>query len=386
MNVFSQAAVKLHDYITRTHWDGNAIIGPDPTGKINWRISRFIKSYLSDLPWKDEYAFLQGQAYWVQANLHLAHILGDDRYADIARACADYMVHLQLDNGAWRYPDMRERRHLIATVEGVWASLGLISAYKQFGDSTFLQAVRKWYDFQVNVIGFERYKDSLAINYFDEPTEMVPNNTTMLLWLVAELYDVTQDQEFLEYTDEMIRFLEYSQLENGELEYAFRSRPHFMCYQYNSFQFLDLAYCYESTHDQRVRSIMEKMARFLATGLTERGSCKYNCFKQDPEINYWTVALATALRKAHEMELGSFLEQSERAYQRVLSRQNDDGSFSFSERNYKLLRDDRSYARYLAMILRHLLYRAQFDLAVVPVSQLSGARSSLRAVDRINST
>jgi hypothetical protein len=85
-----------------------------------------------------------------------------------------------------------------------------------------------------------------------------------------------------------------------------------------------------------------------------------------PEVNYWTGALAAALREAHELQLGNYLALSERAYRYLLTRQRSDGGFDFSKRTYGFLQDRRSYPRYLAMILCHLLYRAQAEAHDVP--------------------
>jgi len=244
-------------------------------------------------------------------------------------------------------------------VEGVWASLGLMAAYRQMGKQAYLDSALKWYAFQVHGIGFQRIEDGLAANYYAHSSSRVPNVTTMLIWLTAELYQITGDKQYLNYTGQMLRFIEYSQLDSGELPYALQARTHFMCYQYNSFQFLDLAYYYQLTGDERARQILSKMARFLSSGITERGSCRYDCFREAPETNYWTVALAAALRMAHQLGLGSYHDLSERAYGRLLSRQNLDGSFNFSDKNYRLLTDRRSYPRQQAMILTFLLLRAE---------------------------
>lgn len=75
-------------------------------------------------------------------------------------------------------------------------------------------------------------------------------------------------------------------------------------------------------------------------------------------MSYWGAALAAALRTAHELQLGDYLALSERAYAYLLARQRSDGGFDFSTRNYGLLRDGRSYPRYLAMILDFLAWRA----------------------------
>lgn len=355
MDRYLEAALKLHQCIVKEHWDGKTIVGPDPIGRINWRVTRFIRSYLSWIPWSDQYVFLQGQGYWLQDNLKLAELTGEDAYLDIARASADYICRIQRDDGCWAYPQLRERRHFIGTVEGIWASTGLLAAYRKFGESRYLEAVGKWYDFQINMIGFQEYRDSLAINYYYRSTTMVPNNTTLLLRLLAEIYAVTGDRSFLEHTEPMIRFLQYCQSDSGDFPYSFQRRDHLLCYQYNSYEFLDLAHYYDVMHDDRVIEIMGKLIRYLATGLTSRGSCRYNCFQDDPEVNYHTAALAAALRKAAQLGLGQFEAASEKAYQRLLSQQSADGGFYFSRRNYVFLKDTRSYPRSLAMILSLLL-------------------------------
>jgi hypothetical protein len=40
-----QAAYRLHDYLLREHWKGQALGGPDPGVCFNYRIGRFLKSY-----------------------------------------------------------------------------------------------------------------------------------------------------------------------------------------------------------------------------------------------------------------------------------------------------------------------------------------------------
>lgn len=359
MSPYLETASRLHSYIIEKHWDGRALIGPDPIGKIHWRITRFVRSYLPWLPREDRHVFYQGLAYWIKGNLLLFELTKDRKYLDIARQCADYIVDTQRDDGAWNYPNLTFRKGKVATVEGGWASLALVDTHRFLGDDKYLQAAIKWYDVMVNVIGFSAYKDSLCVNYYQTPVGMVPNNATIALWLNAELFDVTGDQRFMEYSDPQIRFLQYSQFESGELSYAFNiNYDHLFCYQYNAFEFLDLANYYNLAKDDRVWQILDKLARYLSGGVLENGACKGDCFKETPEVNYWTVALATALHKAHKMGLGAYLELSERAYERALSQQNRDGGFGFSKRDYGFLKDRRSYPRYLSMIFNHLLIRA----------------------------
>jgi hypothetical protein len=172
----------------------------------------------------------------------------------------------------------------------------------------------------------------------------------------------------------MVRFLKHSQLESGELPYTCETRPHFQCYQYNSFQFMDLAAYYELTRDPIVWDMLTRLAAFLASGVTQRASCRYDCFKESPETNYWTAAIAAALLKAHQLGLGQgqYAALSDQAYQRLLSRQNPDGSYIFSDRNYRFLSDRRSYPRQLAMIMYLLCLKAK---ASVTAHHSTGARS-----------
>ena len=359
MNEYLDAAIRLYKYLVNRHWNGQAIVGPDPIGKINWRVTRFVKSYTRWLPWADSFAYLQGQGYWVRASSHLFELTKDPSYLEVVERCADYIVQAQLPNGTWEHPPLRERQGFISTVETVWACLGLVVPYHKLNKPAYLSAILKGYDGLINVIGFRRLNDGLAINYYAHSSSLVPNVTTMLLWLVAEIYQMTSDEQYLKNTEAMLRFLEYSQLESGELQYNYQVRPHFQCYQYNSFQFLDLAEYYALTGNEQALVIMTKMAQFLSSGVTERGSCRYDCFKENPETNYWTSALATALWKADQLGLGQYQELSERAYRRLLSGQSNDGSFYFSDKNYRLLADSRSYPRQQAMILYFLLWRAQ---------------------------
>jgi hypothetical protein len=361
VNRYLDASVKLHRYLVDQHWDGQAIVGPDPVGKVNWRITRFFKSYSSWLPWKGDFRYMQGQGYWIRSNLGLFDLTGDSGYLDLAKRTARGILECQLDNGAWEHPPIRGRRGFVSAVESVWACLGLVSAYQELGDASYLDAAVKGYEAILNVIGLRRVKNSLALNYYAHTKHLVPNVTTMFLWLAAEISRVTGDDKAIMEREEMIRFLEYAQLDHGEFQYVHGVRPHFQCYQYNSFQFLDLCGCYSITGNGRLERILTRLAQFLSTGVTERGSCRYDCRHENPETNYWTAAIAAALHQAHELELGQYQGLSEFAYDRLLSRQKQNGSFYFSNRNYRFLADRQSYPRQQAMILYFLLQRAQIE-------------------------
>lgn len=357
-NKYLDVSLRLQKYISNEHWDGRVIVGPDPIGKINWRVTRFVRSYIPWFPQDDRYVYLQGQAYWILGNLKLFDITNNAHYMEIAEQCGDEIVARQPVDGAWRHPPIRGRKGFISTVEGVWASLGLIALYRKSRKLHYLESALKWYHFQINQVGFQRLDQGLAANYYSHSTSMVPNVSTMLLWLAAELYSVTNDDKYLDKTSEMLNFINYTQLDTGELPYSYPDRIHFMCFQYNAFQFVDLAHYYSITENDKCLKIMKRLASFLAAGLSDKGYCRYNCSRDVPEVHYWTAALATALRMASEFKLGDYLQLSENAYQYLLTRQRSDGSFNFSEHNYVFFNDKRSYPRYLAMLLYFMLDRA----------------------------
>jgi hypothetical protein len=64
---------------------------------------------------------------------------------------------------------------------------------------------------------------------------------------------------------------------------------------------------------------------------------------------------AAAFRYSSALGIGDYQGLANRAYRYVLSRQRGNGSFPHSHGDYRVLSDRRSYPRYLAMILYHLL-------------------------------
>jgi len=64
------------------------------------------------------------------------------------------------------------------------------------------------------------------------------------------------------------------------------------------------------------------------------------------------------MHEAAQSGLGVGPELSIACYDRVLSHQRPNGAFNYSYGDYGFLRDQRSYPRYLAMTLFHLLYPA----------------------------
>jgi hypothetical protein len=180
----------------------------------------------------------------------------------------------------------------------------------------------------------------------------------------------------------MLDFLASTQLPSGELPYIVgglyeKGRNHYLCFQYNAFQFLKLAWAASLRPDPRLLRILLALAGFLKQGVTKTGASAADCFHTKPETDYFTAVLAAALREAQNLPVAdlrmptsanrqsSFAnpqsearERSERCYARLIQRQRPDGSFAYTTGDYGFLRDGRSYPRPQVMTLFHLLYPA----------------------------
>src|SRR5215210_4974898 len=118
MDGLLDAALRLHRFLLAAHWDGRALRGPDPGIRLNYRIGRFVKSYLP-LAWRDSYYYAQAQGYWALGNWTLWSRTGESRYRNVAIACSDELLAHQRGDGAWVYPNP-EWAGRIATAEGTW--------------------------------------------------------------------------------------------------------------------------------------------------------------------------------------------------------------------------------------------------------------------------
>ena len=359
-------ATRLHGHMLKKHWNGRALEGPDVGVRFNARLGRFIKSYLGFSPWTDNYRYMQAQGYWIVANWLMSDLTGNHQCRDLALACSDYVLSAQQPEGYWEYPNP-EWKGRIATVEGDVATLGLLESYQRTRHEPLLKGAKSWYHFAIDRMGFQGKDGLLAVNYFANlGSIMVPNNSTLTLLVFARLTELTGDDQYMSRCPGMVAWLRLAQRESGELPYGLAGNPggtdriHFLCYQYNAFEFMDLVQYYRITGDRAVWGIMEKLAQYLSGGITRSGAARYDCHHQKPEVSYYTAALGAALSQATALGLGDFNPESERAYARVLSQIRADGGPSFFSRgNYRWLADRRSYPRNLAMILYHLLLEVQ---------------------------
>jgi len=345
--------------------DDGAIVGPDPGVSINLRITRFVKSYLRMLPWRDHLYYLQAQAYWIIDNLEMAELTGETRYADAALRCANAVASRQNRDGCWNYPQA-EWKFRISTVEGCFGALSLLKAYERSREPLLIDGAKLWYRFMVEHIGFQDYDaDSQAVNYFSNVGRgMVPNNSTLALWFCAEMSRLTEDRTYAQHCRAMVNFLIKCQLETGELPYVIGSdsgpgRVHYLCFQYNAFQFLDLAEYYFISGDEQVLPVLKNLARFLSGAIMPDGDVRNSCESGYPTVHYFTSAVSAALARATEMELGDYADLAARGYARILSLQRRDGGYDYSLGDYGVFSDRRSYPRNQAMILKHLLTAAR---------------------------
>ena len=366
---YFQSAQRLHGFLLKRHWISGAVWGPDSGVRFNARIGRFIKGYLNFLPWKDEYAYIQSQTYWILSNWLMFDLTGNAEFECLALQGTEFVCSKQRPEGYWEYPNP-EWKDRIATVEGCLGTLALLESYRRTDRQEFVDAAKTFYQYLVEQIGFRQQTDPtmLAVNYFARTEGSgggVPNNSTLLLWMLAELARSTRDEKYLEYCAPMVTWLRHVQMPNGELPYSLgnvpeKDRTHFLCFQYNAFEFLDLVHYYQLTDDQNVLPTIERLAGFLAGGFAETGACRFDCKRSTPEVNYYSIALASALSQAHQMGFGTDSPHVQRAWRRVLSNQRADGGFQFFSRfNYGFLSDRRSYPRNLSMMLYHLLSEAK---------------------------
>jgi len=360
-----KSAERLHSYLHRTHYREGILHGPDPGVRFNLRAWRFIKSALDFIAWKDDYVFIQTQGYWVLGNWQLFDLTGDPRYREIAIRSSEATLGLETDDGFWKYP-LPERKHLIATLEGIWGGASLLATFQREPREDLREGAVRAYDFIVDRIGFQDHGAGKAINYFDQPRGKVTNNSVFAAWYFLRLREATRHPRFLQHVDGMLEFIAAAQLPSGELPYIIgnqfeAARPHYLCYQYNAFQFLHLVWCNSLKPGRWAESVLPKLAQYLVTGVQSTGACAKKCQRArggGQEIDYWTAAMGAAMHEAAQSGLGVGPELSIACYDRVLSHQRPNGAFNYSYGDYGFLRDQRSYPRYLAMTLFHLLYPA----------------------------
>ncbi len=359
------AARRLHAHISSRHLHGGQLAGADQGVRWNIRLGRFVKSYLPMLRPVERHYFVQGQAYWALASWTLGDLTGDATHHAAARAATRTIQQTQRPDGAWDYP-LPERQHLIATVEGDFGAVAMLEGHRHEGDAAWLAGAKRWHDYVEREIGYQSHAGGLCVNYFQKPRGLVPNNTCEWIWVLGMLARATGDTRYLERVPALLTFLEAVQLPSGELPYELaggsepRTRLHYLCFQYNAFQCMKLAWYAHDHGDARARRLAERVSDFLATGVLASGAVRASCTSVLPEVIYYADAVAMALHAASDEGWRDHRALADRAFRWVIAQQNADGGFPrFSRGDYFLLSDRNEYPRYLAMTLFHLAERAR---------------------------
>lgn len=361
---YRQAANSLHQYLYNNHWDGERLIGPDCGVRWNRKVLRYGKSLLSTVDWKDDYYYLQAQAYWIMANLSFAEVSTDSDYRAIAQACANTIVETQKPEGYWQYPNP-EWAGRIHTVDCTWAAIGLVATYES--DTTqeqVINAAKDWYNYLVKVTQFQEYENTLAVNYFaNRKTAIIPNNTPVVLAFLGRLAAATNDDSYLELAAKLVAFMALVQRDDGEIPYRIPNaqgegdeKVHFQCHQYNAFQLQHLAMYHAYTGDDNVLPVIERIAKFIASSVRADGSTKFDCQNTPHYVYYHTMVVSSSLGIARRLGLCDEQALEDRALAYVLAHQRPDGSFPYST-DYFFVPDKRAYPRTLSMTLYHLLNR-----------------------------
>jgi hypothetical protein len=360
-----EAARRLHAYVGSRHLHAGRLEGADQGVRWNIRVWRFVKSYLPALRPRERYFFLQGQAYWALASWTLGDLTGERAYHAAARAATRVILATQRPDGAWAYP-LRERRHLIATVEGNFATIAFLEGYRRDREPAWLAAALRWYEYVEREIGYQSHPSGLCVNYFQKPRGLVPNNACEWIWVLGALAEATGDTRHLEKVPAQLAFLEAVQLPSGELPYELaggnepRTRPHYLCYQYNAFQCMKLAWYAAARGDARARGLAERVSDYLAGGVLASGAVRASCSSVTPEVIYYADAVAMALQVVSALGWRDHGALADRAFGWVMDQQRADGGFDrFSRHDYGILTDRNEYPRYLAMTLYHLAERAR---------------------------
>ena len=362
MHARLKQAISLHRLVADRHGKNGLLVGPDPGIRWNYRVGRFVKGYLPQVRWRDDYCYLQAQGYWMLANWRLFDLTQDAMFRDAASSCAERVVSLQRADGAWDYPNP-EWRGRVATVEGIWASIGLLETYRHTRGSELLDAAMKWHGFMSTVTGYQSVGHTLAVNYFAQrASDRIPNNSVAALRFLSELADVSGDETILAPSKGLLAFVSALQKPTGEMPYAARkdtnqaSQPHFQCGQYNSFQSLDLLRYILLTGDHSCLPVVEKLVHFVNESVATDGRVSYDCLTPNRWVLYHSAVSAAALDQAASQGIGEFRATANRTYDYVLGQIESPRGAPYSTGDYKILSDRRSYPRYLAMILFHLLH------------------------------
>ncbi len=268
--------------------------------------------------------------------------------------------------------------------------MAILETFHRTQYEEFLDGAQSWFAYLRENTPILEVDGTLAVNYFvGKLSARVTNKCVTLLRFLVELRRVCGTQEYVELEAGLMAFVDSVQMKSGELPYAvhqtsdLETRPHFQCYQYNAFEYLNLVRYHELTGEARSRRIAERIAEFLPQGLDRDGSAFFDCSHGPRRVVYHGVAVATALSVSAARGREPHADLARTSMEWALGRQRSDGAFTYLLRDSGFLADRRCYPRNHSMILMHLLTASQLagpanesitaGSAVLPSSPIEGA-------------
>jgi hypothetical protein len=266
----------------------------------------------------------------------------------------DYLLAHQRPDGAWSWGGNARQ---VATFEGNAATIGLLQAYWATGRAQYADGARRWIEYLLAREAFRPIGDGVYAPYWSHRDIVVPNVSAEILWVLSEVNKVWPVAGVEDLAGALVRFLTNVQRSSGELPYRIANvsateRVHYLCYQYNAFEFLAIARFAENTGNLAALPLLHHLATFLLGGVGPNDSSRASCLFAYPELDYYSAALALALRRAEPFIGAEARAKANNLTNRLLSVQRADGSFSHSRRDYSLpfLSDRRSYPRTQAIV------------------------------------
>jgi hypothetical protein len=300
------AALRLYRKLSQSYLDASGLYGPDEY-PFTWEAGAIMQFYplyrtltgLGLLRYP-RYRYVQGQAYWIIANLFLYKSLEESKYLDLAIATGRQLVNTQNPDGSWinPLPGWQDR---ISTVYCSWGGLALVKLYNATRDDEYLAAAVSWKECMLQKVGTCHTtlsdKDLELIQYF-YPTETgaCPNASTLALAFLSNLarHLTSSDQLLMR---KLLSSIGKLQLTTGEIPYT-EHRVHYQCQSYNAFEFVDLFEYARNSNSTEVIRILKGLADFLCKGVSQSGQVGYSCSNVYPEVLYHSLIVAAALHYA----------------------------------------------------------------------------------------
>ncbi len=299
-------AMELYRTLSDSYSDTDGLYGPDEY-PFMWEAGALMHLYpvyrllagLGLLRYP-RYRYVQGQAYWIIANLFLYKSSREPKYLDSAVVTGRHLVRSQNPDGSWTNP-LPGWQDRISTVYCSWGGLALAKLYNATKDDECLAAAMNWKECMLRKVGTFNTtlegEDYEFIQYFHPTNSIVcPNASTLALAFLSNLarYLTQRDQLLMR---KLLASIGSIQLSTGEIPYT-EDRVHYQCQSYNAFEFIDLFEYARNEGSTEANLVLKGIANFLSKGVPESGQVGYSCSREYPEVTYHTLIVAAALHYA----------------------------------------------------------------------------------------